>query len=272
MDAEMMSLPGAGAGSSGDIQAVARTAQVLALFGPRRPTVTVAQAAALLGLNRTTTNRYFMSMESVGLLERSPEHAAAFQPSRLIYQLGAFALGRQHVLEVGPPLMRDLAAEARLTVSMALWGASGPVVVHVEQYVTWGATVTVRVGHQLGIDAAQTQVFLAFHPDRFAVERLAGTVPGQQRDGVDERMRATEATGLGLATTPEGVRIIAAPVFGAQGLAATLAVVGTSTVLPAGRSTLAEELLLRTAHAFTDRMGGAWPLPRPQSDPEYDTA
>ncbi|MEQ3550789.1 helix-turn-helix domain-containing protein [Pseudonocardia nematodicida] len=271
MGGDTVPFAGAGSRSTGDIQAVARTAQILALFGPARPTITVAQGATLLGLNRTTTNRYFMSLVAAELLERCPDQTAAFQPSRLLYQLGAFALGRQRVTEIAPPVMRELSADAHLTVAMALWGASGPVVVHVEQHVTWGAAVTVRVGHQLASDAAQTQVFLAFHPDRFAVERLLGAVPGTLREDLHERAAQIRSTGIGTATTPAGVRILAAPVFGAQGMAATIAVIGTATALAPGLAAREESLLTAAAVHLTDLMGGTWPLPTPAPLPEAES-
>ncbi|WP_226350011.1 MULTISPECIES: IclR family transcriptional regulator [unclassified Pseudonocardia] len=274
MSGDTVPLPDVGSRSTGDIQAVARTAQILALFGPSRPTLTVAQGATLLGLNRTTTNRYFMSLVAAELLERCPDQQASFQPSRLLYQLGAFALGRQQVTEIAPPVMRDLSADAHLTVAMALWGAGGPVVVHVEQHVTWGAAVTVRVGHQLASDAAQTQVFLAFHPDRFAIERLLGTVPGAQREDLNERAEQARASGIGSTTTSAGVRILAAPVFGARGLAATIAVIGTATALAPGSAAREESLLTAAAMRLTDLMGGTWPLPVPDAvaGPESGTA
>lgn len=70
-----------GAASNGDIQAVSRTAQILTLFGPETPEVTVAEAAERLGLNRTTLHRYFVSLEAAGLLERTEERNSVFTPA-----------------------------------------------------------------------------------------------------------------------------------------------------------------------------------------------
>ena len=49
-----------------DIQAVSRTAQILGLFGPETPELSVAETTRRLGLNRTTAHRYFSSMISSG--------------------------------------------------------------------------------------------------------------------------------------------------------------------------------------------------------------
>lgn len=247
--------------SSGDIQAVSRTAQILALFGPEHPTLTVAAGATLLGLNRTTTNRYFISMEAAGLLERNPDAPTSFQPSRLLNQLGAFALGRQRVTEIAPPVMRELAAESQLTVAMTLWGTAGPVVVHIEEHQTWGAQVTVRVGSQLPLDAAQALVFMAFHPDRLMVERLMSGVSGGQRRDLETRMEKIRSGAMGQRVALSGVSIFAAPVFDARGICATVALIGTVEKLPVEGSAREHAMLTRTAQRITDLMGGTWPAP-----------
>ncbi|WP_326835270.1 helix-turn-helix domain-containing protein [Amycolatopsis rhabdoformis] len=250
-----------GAASAGDIQAVSRAAQILALFSPERPLVTVAQGAELLGLNRTTVNRYFLSLEAAGLMQRNPDQPTAYEPSRLLCQLGAFALSRQRVTEIAPPLMRDLASESGLTVTMALWGSVGPVVVHVAEQYFGGASVSVRVGSQLGIDTAQAQVFLAYHQDRLLAERLLGAAPRDVREGLERKIDRIRTDHGGSRVSLFGVSIFAAPVFDVRGICATIAVLGTSELLPMDGSRVHHDRLLRTARDITDRMGGTWPEP-----------
>lgn len=45
-----------------DIQAVSRMAQILRLFGPDAPELSVSEATERLQLNRTTVHRYLTSM------------------------------------------------------------------------------------------------------------------------------------------------------------------------------------------------------------------
>ena len=251
-------VPEAGTTSNGDIQAVSRTAQILTLFGPETPEITVAEAAERLGLNRTTLHRYFVSLEAAGLLERTEERNSVFAPGQLLLQLGAFAVGRRRIIQLATPHMRDLTRATGLTVVLSLWGPSGPVVSHVEDDESHGTIVTVRVGVQLTLTSAQALVFLAFLPDQLTADRLLGTLPADQRMHVRERIAQIRERGM---TEPvlnaRGISVIAAPVFGKSGIAATLAFVGTAHLLPADHSARESALLAQAAARVTAEMGGA---------------
>lgn len=245
-----------GTASNGDIQAVSRTAQILTLFGPKTPEITVAEAAERLGLNRTTLHRYFASLEAAGLLERT-ERSSVFTPGRLMLQLGAFAIGRRKVIQLAKPHMRDLTRATGLTVVLSLWGPSGPVVSHVEDDESHGTIVTVRVGVQLSLNTAQALVFLAFLPDQLTADRLLGTLPADQRMHVREQIAAIRERGL---TEPvvnaRGISVIAAPVFDESAICATLAFVGTAHLLPVDACAREMALLGKTAARVSAEMGG----------------
>lgn len=245
-----------GTPSTGEIQAVSRTAQILTLFGPETPEITVAEAAERLGLNRTTLHRYFASLEAAGLLERT-ERNSVFTPGRLMLQLGAFAIGRRKVIQLATPHMRALTRATGLTVVLSLWGPSGPVVSHVEDDESHGTIVTVRVGVQLPLNAAQALVFLAFLPDQLTADRLLGTLPADQRMHVREQIAGIRERGL---TEPilnaRGISVIAAPVFDKSAICATLAFVGTAHLLPVDACAREMALLGETAARVTAEMGG----------------
>ena len=133
-----------------DIQAVSRTAQILGLFSPETPELSVAEATRRLGLKRTTVHRYFSSMISSGLLERV-EDSALVRPGRSILQLGSFMLGQQRIMQMAPAYMRELALEIKISIVLSLWGTSGPVVSLVEE-ADHPTLVTVRVGSQLALE------------------------------------------------------------------------------------------------------------------------
>lgn len=247
------------AGASGDIQAVARAAQILGLFGPQRPLVTVADGASLLGLNRTTANRYFISLEAAGLLERDADHPSAFKPSRLLIQIGLFGVATRRVTLVAPPLMKALAVRTGLTVAMSLWGMTGPVVAHSVDDMPVIATVAVRIGAQLPLTAAQSAVFLAFHEDQLLVERLIGALPLDSQTEIRDRIAALRnGKPLQGVMNVNGINVVAAPVFDATGICATVALLGTTATLETDSSTPRSELE-RTAREITSRMGGIWP-------------
>jgi DNA-binding IclR family transcriptional regulator len=245
------------ASNGGDIQAVSRVAQILTLFGPETPEITVAEAAERLGLNRTTLHRYFASLEGAGLLERTEERNSVFTPGQLLLQLGAFAIGRRKVIQLATPYMRDLTRATGLTVVLSLWGPSGPVVSHVEDDESHGTIVTVRVGSQLPLNTAQALVFMAFLPDQLTADRLLGTLPADQRMHVREQIAGIRERGL---TEPilnaRGISVIAAPVFGKATICATLAFVGTAHLLPVEGSARESALLAETAARVTAEMGG----------------
>jgi DNA-binding IclR family transcriptional regulator len=249
--------PDTGAASNGDIQAVSRTAQILTLFGPETPEITVAEAAERLGLNRTTLHRYFVSLEAAGLLERTEERNSVFTPGRLLLQLGAFAIGRRKVIQLATPHMRDLTRTTGLTVVLSLWGPSGPVVSHVEDDESHGTIVTVRVGSQLPLNTAQALVYLAFLPDQLTADRLLGTLPADQRMHVREQIAGIRERGMSEPIlNARGISVIAAPVFDKAAICATLAFVGTAHLLPTDGSARESALLADAAARVTAEMGG----------------
>lgn len=249
-------VPETGAASNGDIQAVSRTAQILTLFGPDTPEITVAEAAERLRLNRTTLHRYFISLETAGMLERT-ERTSVFAPGRLLLQLGAFAVGRRRVIQLAKPYMHELTRATGITVVLSLWGAAGPVVSHVEDDESHGTIVTVRVGSQLPLTAAQALVFLAYLPDQLTADRLLGTLPADQRIHVRDKISRIRDRGYcEPIVNQRGISVIAAPVFDKSAICATLAFVGTAHLLPAEASARETALLSEAAANVTSEMGG----------------
>ncbi|MEV0088717.1 helix-turn-helix domain-containing protein [Saccharopolyspora sp. NPDC050642] len=238
-------------GTSSDIQAVTRASQILALFRPDRPHLTVAAAATELGLNRTTTHRYFTSLVSSGLLERGRD-GTSFVPGGLLVQLGTFALGRRAVVDLAPAHLARLSREIRLSSALSLWGSTGPVVTRVEEDSTNTVVVSVRVGHQLPVDSAQSQVFLAFMADRSKVDQLLDG-NGELRERV-ERVRLTGMASTHIAESD--ITALGAPVFDEAGICATIAVIGTARTLPVHEPHAAGRALLETAFALSKELGG----------------
>ncbi|GAA1816944.1 IclR family transcriptional regulator [Actinomadura chokoriensis] len=248
-----------------DIQAVSRMAQILGLFGPEDPELSVSEATERLNLNRTTVHRYLTSMTAAGLLERG-SRPASYTPGRLIIQLGAFAIGQRRIIQLAPAHLRDLAQRTEVSAVLSLWGPSGPVVSLVEEDSAHGTIVTVRVGSQLSLDTAQAIAFLAFLPDQLQVDRLLASLPSAQRSGLVERIATARETGLSIyPANRRGISVISAPVFADSGVCATIAAIGTDRMLPTapdGRPALAVK---ETAAALTKEMGGT--SPDAQSDP-----
>jgi DNA-binding IclR family transcriptional regulator len=243
-------------GSTGDIQAVHRVAKLLRLFTLTRPRITVAEAATRVGLNRTTVHRYFSSMVLDEILERVPEDATAYMPGRLLLQLGAVAQGQRRVLEIAPRHMDALSLETGLSVVLSLWGASGPVVSLVSETGTHPILITVRIGSTLGSDSAQTRLFVALSKDQDRFQRYLGKLPPEARSAIEEQLAPCRSRGLARIAVPaiDGV-VLAGAVFDEHDVAATVALVGTTSSLPEERADMAEALL-RAAGAITGELGG----------------
>lgn len=241
-----------GSGGTGDIQAVQRVGQLLALFTVNRPRLTVAEAASLVGLNRSTVSRYFGSLVLAGVLARSRGEQAAYEPGPLLLQLGAVAHGQRRVLDLAPIHMRRLAHETGLTTVLSLRGSAGPVVSLVSEVGTSPILVTVRVGTTLGMDSAQGHLFLRFSKDHEAIASYWEGLDPVKRRRVEADVDAVGARGLARALAPMGgLGILAAPVFDDHDVAATIAVVG---VEPEGPEITTA--LRRAAFRVTAEMGG----------------
>lgn len=246
-----------GAAREQDIQAVSRTAQILGLFALDSPVLSVADVTGRLGLNRTTVHRYFSSMISAGLLERV-EDTPVVRPGRSILQLGSFALGQQQITQMAPAYLRELALDIKVSTVLSLWGTSGPVVSLVEE-ADHATLVTVRVGSQLALNSSQAKVFLAFLPDQFHAQRLTGSLPEPQRSATRDRIEQIRADGISSDVNHRGICVIAAPVFAASGICATLAAVGTERMLPAALDSREATALKNVCRRLTKEMGGTWP-------------
>ncbi|QYN39263.1 helix-turn-helix domain-containing protein [Pseudonocardia sp. DSM 110487] len=240
-----------GSGGTGDIQAVQRVGQLLGLFTINRPRLTVAEAASLVGLNRSTVSRYFGSLVLAGVLERSREEQAAYEPGPLLLQLSAVAQGQRRVLDLAPIHMRRLSRETELTVVLSLWGSAGPVVSLVSEIGTGQILVTVRVGTTLDMDSAQGHLFLRFSEDREAMAKFWESLDPVKRRRVEAEVADAGTRGLSTVSAPAGMAVLAAPVFDDHGIAATIAVVGG----PPDDGEIATALR-RAAFRITVEMGG----------------
>ncbi|TXN29994.1 IclR family transcriptional regulator [Lacisediminihabitans profunda] len=241
--------------ASGDIQAVARVGQIFSLFSPAVTELTAGEVADLLGLNRTTAYRYCTSLVTAGFLERGGRRGS-FVLGGLMLQLGILALGRRRIVELAPPHLARLSDRAHTTALLSLWGAQGPVVTRVEENSDRKVLVTVRVGVQLDLSAAQMKVFLAWHPDRFAVERIIGQLAAGERAALEQTFEEIRRTGICIVDEIDGLVGAAAPVFDEYGICATVALLGTDRMSDFSPGSLAMNELMATAAALSDEVGG----------------
>ena len=240
---------------SGDIQAVSRVGQIFSLFSPTVTELTASEVADLLGLNRTTAYRYCTSLVTAGFLERGGRRGS-FVLGGLMLQLGILALGRRAVVELAPAQLSLLSAAAHTTALLSLWGANGPVVTRVEENAQRTVLITVRVGMQLAADTAQMKVFLAWHPDQFAVERVIGHLDAGARAKLEQELEQIRDTGLCIVDEVDGLIGAAAPVFDEYGICATVALIGTDRMADFTAGSAEMAMLKSTAATLSDQVGG----------------
>ncbi|CAN5276048.1 hypothetical protein BH11ACT4_BH11ACT4_19860 [soil metagenome] len=241
--------------SSSDIQAVARVGQICALFGPYTTELTAADVADRLNLNRTTAYRYCASLVAAGILERGPRRGT-FILGGLMLQLGIHALGRRRVVEIAPPYLAELGAAVTMTVVLSLWGARGPIATLVEEERSRTIVVTVRPGSQLDIRAAQTNVFLAYHSDQHAIDKMTEGSSSADRAEVEAAVYSARRNGYSIAHHDGGVFGAAVPVFDEFGIAATVALLGADPTVDISPGSLILNKLLETAAALSAELGG----------------
>jgi len=245
--------------ASTDIQAVSRAGQIMSLFGPHAMELTAVEVADLTGLNRTTAYRYCSSLVTAGLLDRG-QRRGTFVPGGRVLQLGIVALGQRQVVALAAPHMAQLTAATHTTCVLSLWGASGPVVTRVQEDDRRTMVVTVRVGSQLDLTAAQTKVFLALHPDQLAMERLLKYVPQPARAQIDAAIDEVRRSGICIVDEEDGLVGAAVPVFDEYGICATLALLGTNRMTDFSPGSPQRLALQEAAVALTTEVGGTSPF------------
>lgn len=239
-----------------DIQAVGRAAQILGLFSNETPELTAATVAARLGLNRSTAHRYIASLVAAGLVANA-EEGSAFVPGELAVQLGAFALSRRTVLELADRPMRELSDATRMTAVLSVWGPTGPVVAKVQENRSRAVLITVPVGTQLSLDTAQATLYLAFSRDQLAMQRLVSSMPASLADELTRDIETARVANWAARSFEDGITSIAAPVFGPNGIIATIALVHTSAMLPSHADSSDAVRLRAVAYELTQELGGS---------------
>lgn len=178
--------------------------------------------AAATGLARAKVHRYLTSLRNAGFVTQSAGNGH-YQIGPAAVEIGLAGLRRiSPVAEVcdALPVLRDLINQ---TVTVAVWGESGPVVVAMQESDHW-VTMNIRVGSRLPIlTTAIGRTFLANLPDAvtrplIAAERRDAqsrqvTLPSvQDINGLVGEIRSRRLSRAPSALLP-GVDAIAAPVF-----------------------------------------------------------
>lgn len=246
----------AGRGSGPDfVEALARGLDVLAGFGPQRPTMTLSEVATTAGLARPTARRLLLTLEELGYVR---VRDGAFSLTPRVIGLGMAYVGSLGLWDVARPHMEDLVGRIHESVSLAQLDGSD--IVYTAR-VAVPKIIALRVEIGTLFPAAQTskgKVLLASLPPRqvasvLEVPSRSGLPPhaGRSVDELMDELSQVRARGWALADEElaPGVRSIAVPVRDGDGeVRAAMSV--TVHAAETSRDTLVDEhlpLLLRTA-------------------------
>src|SRR5438132_13441527 len=92
------------------IQSLVRGIEILGMFGPERPALSLAELVELTGLNRTTTYRFVSTLRHLGLVQVDPE-TRRYRLGSKVLQLGFQYLHGIPLVEHAQPVLRELRNE-----------------------------------------------------------------------------------------------------------------------------------------------------------------
>jgi IclR family transcriptional regulator, pca regulon regulatory protein len=205
------------------VEAIARGLDVIRVFGPRQPVMSLAAVAAAAGLPRPTARRILLTLTELGYVRA---FGGGFELTPRILDLGMSYVLSRGLWEIARPHMEQLVARTRESSSVAQLDGSDIVYVArvaVPKIVTLAVTIGTR------FPAMQTslgKVLLAALPPGHAEQVLAeptrsGITARWQPDAGERSAALREVRARGWALTDEqlapGIRSVAAPLRDGEG-------------------------------------------------------
>jgi DNA-binding IclR family transcriptional regulator len=230
--------------------------KALARFGQAMALKDLARAA---GMTPAKAHPYLVSFGKVGLIEQDIL-SGHYGLGPLAMQLGLISLQQIDPVRLVIAELPGLAQRTGFTVSAAVWGTSGPVIIRVEDGPT---PVRVSMRHGLPASLRMTgtgKIFAAFRerPEieaALAEEGLAGALdePAFAAELADIRRHRIARVKDELMP---GLSALAVPVFDGFGrLALAIAAIGPSALLDLGRDSPQAKVLLEVGDKLSQRLG-----------------
>ncbi len=249
----------------GGVQSVRVASAILKALAAGGGALPLKDMAAATGLARAKVHRYLTSLRNAGLVTQNAG-TGHYQIGPAAVEIGLAGLRRiSPVAEVcdALPVLRDLINQ---TVTVAVWGDGGPVVVAMQESDHW-VTMNIRIGSRLPIlTTAIGRTFLAHLPDAVtrplvAAERRDAqtrkvTLPSvQEIESLIGEIRSRRLSRAPSALLP-GVDAIAAPVFDYRdNLVAVVCVVARADAQITGWDGSAVRALTDMAAQLSARLG-----------------
>ena len=158
-------------------QSLERGLAILSCFTPKRPVLGIADIADELGMSRSTTHRYVITLLALGYLEQGASRK--YRLGLRVTDLGMSALNSTGLREHAAPYLEELRQRTSYTVSLAV--LDGPEVLYVDQARSFrrgqgGAAVDARTGSRLpAYCTAMGKLLLANLPEPDQRELIAAS-------------------------------------------------------------------------------------------------
>jgi IclR family pca regulon transcriptional regulator len=238
------------------VQSLAKGFRVLQAFTAEDPQLKLSEVARRAGLDNGTAFRLLETLVMLGYVERIADHKQ-YRLTLKPLELGFHAIARMDLRGVAQPELRALVGAVREAASVGILDRDE--VVYIERYQEAQARlgVDIRVGSRVpAYCTAIGHAILAFLPRAEArhVLGLSRRVRIDQDtpvslDAIEEELAQVRAAGYAVSdsTYTAGLRILAAPILGADGHA----IAGLSVAAPSPRMPLREFVAL-TAGPVTE--------------------
>lgn len=224
------------------VQSLAKGFRVLQAFTAEEPELKLAEVARRAGLDNGTAYRLLETLVLLGYLERFPE-TKQYRLTLKPLELGFAAIARMDLRTIAQPELRTLVGTVREAASVGILDRDE--VVYIERYqegqVRLG--VDIRVGSRIpAYCTAIGHSILAFLP-RAETRRILGLSRRVRvnehtpvtLEEIEEQLAEVRAVGYAISdsTYIAGLRVLAAPIIGADGCAiAALSVAAPSPRMP----------------------------------------
>jgi IclR family pca regulon transcriptional regulator len=204
---------------------LARGLEILRLFRPDQPTLSLVEIANLLGVSRTTPFRLLFTLQTLGYL-RQDEQTKRYELTPKVLELGFAYLNTLQLPELARPYLERLRDETGASAHLGI--LDGSEVVYVARVPARGvSTVSVTIGSRLPAHAtALGKTLLAYQPEEQRKDRLLlsdlHSFTNETKSMINDLLKelgAIRQQGYAISNGEfeSGVRSVAAPIFDSTG-------------------------------------------------------
>lgn len=201
------------------VQSVEVSVQILLALSGHSGPMTLSQIAASVQMAPAKAHRYLASLVETGMVQH--RKSGTYDLGAAAAHIGTAAIARLDVVNRAADALPDLVERSGCTGMLSVWGAFGATVVRWEKSSAQLITA-LGVGSNLPmLHSATGRSFMAWLPERLALERLDIEAPGMDRAAFRELRQAarSEVVTEALQTFIPGLYALAIPVLDLQGYA-----------------------------------------------------